>query len=104
MEQGLTQPAPIEINPKERNKTACCENVAELQILMSDAQEGFSIGIMAVNHKTVKPCGKISNIKADSLHHNGNIKRIIYLPCLKMQIREMIVVVINLQEGWRRNR
>jgi hypothetical protein len=55
---------------------------------------------MAVNHKTVKPCGKIRNIKADSLHHNGNIKRIMYLRCLKHKkpIREMIEVVMNLQE------
>lgn len=57
MEQGLTQPAPMEINPKERNKTVCWDDVAELQISKSDAQVGFSAGIMAVNHKMVKPCG-----------------------------------------------
>jgi len=37
MEQGLTQPAPMEINPKERNKTACWDKVAELQISKNDA-------------------------------------------------------------------
>lgn len=57
MEQGLTQPAPMEINPKERNKTASWGAVAELQTCwMSDTQEGFSSGTMAVNHKMVKPC------------------------------------------------
>jgi hypothetical protein len=47
----------MEINPKERNKTVCWDDVAELQISKSDAQVGFSAGIMAVNHKMVKPCG-----------------------------------------------
>lgn len=53
MEQGLMQPAPIEINPKERNKSRSWVAVAELQ----SSQEGLSTGTMAVNHKIVTPCG-----------------------------------------------
>lgn len=56
MEQGLTQPAPIEINPIERNKRACWAGVPELQSSMYDSQEGFRSGNMAVNHNMVKPC------------------------------------------------
>lgn len=58
MEQGLTQPAPMEISPKEMNKSASWDDVAELQTWMSEEHEGFSIGIIVVSHKMVKPCGK----------------------------------------------
>jgi len=54
MEQGRMQPTPMEINPMEMNKTASWVAVAELQ--MNDSQEVLNSGIIAVNHKMVKPC------------------------------------------------
>lgn len=56
MEHGLTHPAPIEINPIEKNNRASWTAVAELQPNMSDSRVGFRSGIMAVNHNMVKPC------------------------------------------------
>ncbi len=64
MEHGLTQPAPMDMSPKEESKKKSWAGVADSQVMLDLGHEGgCSCAITAVSHSSVIPCHNFHDSK-----------------------------------------